>query len=212
MIIAIALSLAAVQLSLPKVVFPHKTQGEGLERCDQSCSPGSLGTRVRIGADLCRTEDTCREEVELESMASKMCEAWSKIFPEFLHSDGNGKQVKHDPAKGSWLPCSVFCQTTSNTWYSPRRELENYHLSSYFPDGTLCYEGDESEGNYYCQDRLCLPENMDSLGSIARTQLGKEGEFTHEDELILDQEGFIVRKLDDEELESLKNEEGFIES
>merc|ERR1712243_428960 len=89
-------------------------------------------------------------------MASKMCEAWAKIFPDFLHPDGDGKQVQHDPAKGSWLPCSVFCKTTSNTWYSPRRELENYHLSSYFPDGTLCYPGEGSEGNYYCQDRLCL--------------------------------------------------------
>ena len=114
--------------------------------------------------------------------------------------------------QGSWLPCSVFCQTTSNTWYSPRRELENYHLSSYFPDGTLCYEGDESEGNYYCQDRLCLPENLAAVGPDTRTQLGEEGEITHEDELILNKEGYIVRKQDQDDLDSLKNDEGFIES
>ena len=115
-------------------------------------------------------------------------------------------------SQGSWLPCSVFCKTTSNTWYSPRRELENYHLSSYFPDGTLCYPGDGEEGNYYCQDRLCLPENMNTVESITRNKLGEEGEYTHEDELLLDDEGFIIRKVEEKELESLKNEEGFIES
>ena len=86
-----------------KVVFPHSPQGQGLERCARTCTPGSLGTMVRIGADLCRTKegehDFCREEVEVDTMASKMCEAWAKIFPEFLHPDGSGKQVQHDPAK-----------------------------------------------------------------------------------------------------------------
>ena len=52
--------------------------------------------------NLCvSSENGCKEEIELETMASKMCEAWSKIFPEFIHSDGEGKQVKHDPAKVS---------------------------------------------------------------------------------------------------------------
>ena len=65
---------------------------------------------------------------------------------------------------------------------------------------------------YYCQDRLCLPEDLDTLGPNTRDQLGEEGDFTHEDELILDSEGFIIRKMDGEEMELLKIQEGFIDS
>ena len=53
---------------------------------------------------------------------------------------------------------------------------------------------------------------MDTVEASTRNKLGEEGEYTHEDELLLDDEGFIIRKVYEEELESLKNEEGFIES
>ena len=113
------------------------------------------------------------------------------------------------------MSCAVFCQTLSGTWYSPRTELAAYHLSSYFPDGMLCHKGDDSDDSdvsYYCQDKLCLPGNLDTVGPNTRVQLVEEGDYTPEDELILDQEGFIVRKMDEEEMDSLKDEEGFIES
>ena len=105
-------------------------------------------------------------------MTSVMCQAWAHIFP-FLDEDGVGKQIKQDNAKGSWLPCSVFCQTKTGTWYSPRKELgeiilnllkyynnqlnfsDAYYLSAALPDGTLCYENENEK--YFCQDTLCLP-------------------------------------------------------
>ena len=85
-----------------QVAFPHYTHAEGVERCERSCTPGSLGTVVRTAGNLCRAKkgvrDSCREEVEVDTMASKMCLGWSKIFP-FLNSTGKGKQVQHNPAK-----------------------------------------------------------------------------------------------------------------
>ena len=63
--------------------------------------------------------------------------------------DGVGTLISQDNAIGSWLPCSVFCQTNTGTWYSPRRELEPYYLSAMLPDGTLC--SDNEDENLFCQ-------------------------------------------------------------
>ena len=124
--------------SAGSVIVPHKNPNYENERCDTMCLPGSLGkwkgnrnkylTWALIGirrsqASLCEpNSDQCQEEANIEDMTSVMCQAWAHIFP-FLDEDGVGKQIKQDNAKGSWLPCSVFCQTKTGTWYSPRKEL-----------------------------------------------------------------------------------------
>ena len=104
-----------------------------------------------------------------------------------------GKQVKHQPVKGSWLSCAIFCkvtflfllhlkykntrhfysyfsftsnQTSTNAWYTPRRELDRLNVDSFFPDGVWCHRDIDPENhivrNYYCQNNLCLPEVLDS--------------------------------------------------
>ena len=64
-----------------------------------------MGTVVRTRGNLCRPKqrDSCRlrDYVMVNTMASKMCLAWSKILP-FLHPDGHGKQIQHDPVKVSF--------------------------------------------------------------------------------------------------------------
>ena len=132
--------------SLSAVVVPHDKK-ETNERCDASCTPGSLG--VRSGPRLCQpSQSQCKEEVEMTKMTDKLCEAWARILP-FLNTSGRGRQILADPAKGSWLPCSVFCETVSGTWYSPRTELHHYYLSAALPEGTLCHSTEEE--SYYCQ-------------------------------------------------------------
>ena len=156
--------------SLSAVVFPHG-EPQSNDRCDSSCTPGSLGV-VRGGQSLCRpAQSQCDQQVSIANMTDKLCEAWARIFP-FLRSSGHGRQILQDPAKGSWLACSVFCETVSGTWYSPRTELSHFYLSAALPEGTLCHSSEEED--YYCQvtlntqgrgsylvawlqDTLCLP-------------------------------------------------------
>merc|ERR1711936_1356737 len=108
-----------------KVVFPHDS-GLGPDRCDTSCTEGSLGSLKQN--NLCEPkEGTCGAMVDINDLASKRCEAYAQLLP-FLHPDGNGKQVHHQPSKGSWLSCAVFCQTRKGAWYSPRQELAGYFL------------------------------------------------------------------------------------
>ena len=121
-------------VSQSAVVVPHGDLNYDHERCEASCTPGSLGV-LRSSSSLCRpSQSQCRQEVNMTEMTDKLCEAWAMMFP-FLLPSGRGQQVVADPALGSWLPCSVFCQTVSGSWYSPRRELEEYHLSVNLPEG-----------------------------------------------------------------------------
>ena len=59
--------------------------------------------------------------------------------------------------KGNWMPCAVFCKTSSGAWHSPRKELENFNVDPYFPDGVWCHIDRKTNTNYYCQNHLCLP-------------------------------------------------------
>jgi len=187
-----------------KVVFPHDS-GLGPDRCDTSCTEGSLGSLKQN--NLCEPkEGTCGAMVDINDLASKRCEAYAQLLP-FLHPDGNGKQVHHQPSKGSWLSCAVFCQTRKGAWYSPRQELAGYFLESSLPEGTLCYS--EGDIQHFCQDSLCLPRDP----ALATRSLLEEGEFSPRDLLILDNQGHVLSKAG-ELVEDVvgKNDETLIDS
>jgi hypothetical protein len=67
---------------------------------------------------------------------------------------GEGRRFQHEPTKGSWISCAVFCRTERDQWYLPRAELGH---AAFFPDGTWCHT-DEYGRDYYCQKSLCLPD------------------------------------------------------
>jgi len=135
-------------MSLGSVLVPHVQQNLDHERCDSMCLQGSLGTK-RSGRLLCEPDSAqCPDLINMTLVASSMCRAWAHILP-FLQPKGVGTQISQDNAIGSWLPCSVFCQTNTGTWYSPRRELEAYYLSAMLPDGTLC--SDHGDEDLFCQ-------------------------------------------------------------
>lgn len=55
------------------------------------------------------------------------------------------------------MGCAIFCKRIdSNSFITPRVELNDLGISPYFPDGTWCYN--ESGVNYYCLHHHCLPE------------------------------------------------------
>ena len=62
--------------------------------------------------------------------------------------------------------CSYTFQTSTNAWYTPRRELDRLNVDSFFPDGVWCHRDVDPEThyvrNYYCQNNLCLPEVLSS--------------------------------------------------
>ena len=49
--------------------------------------------------------------------ASQQCKEWGKLLSRSGKSTvellPEGKQVKHQPVKGSWLSCAIFCKVTS---------------------------------------------------------------------------------------------------
>ena len=89
--------------------------------------------------------------------ASSQCQGWSSLLNGLVL--GEGRQVKHQPVKGNWLACAVFCKTASGgQWYAPKKELEAINIDPYFPDGVWCHTDHQTQTNYYCQNHLCLPE------------------------------------------------------
>ena len=62
--------------------------------------------------------------------------------------------------------CAYTFQTSTNAWYTPRRELDRLNVDSFFPDGVWCHRDVDPEThyvrNYYCQNNLCLPEVLSS--------------------------------------------------
>ena len=72
---------------------------------------------------------------------------------------GEGRQVKHQPVKGNWLACAIFCKhSTTGSWYSPKKELQKLNVNPFFPDGVWCHIDRQTNTNYYCQNNLCMPE------------------------------------------------------
>jgi len=152
---------------------------------------GSLVTRGRLCTP--KLGGSCPSPVSVDSLATARCKAYSQLLPLLLHEEGRGKQVRHQPTKGSWLSCAVFCQTNKGAWYSPRRELAAYHLDSHLPEGTLCHH--DGSIPYYCQDNLCLPADP----GVGDRSLVVEGEIQDTDIIILDNEGFVVTTVEGEQ-------------
>jgi len=198
--------------SLSKVAFPH-IAGLPPPRCSSSCTKGGKGFIERRQLNLCTPEKqaSCpgRKAVEVDALVSKRCEAYAKMFT-FFKSEGNGKQVKHAPNKGSWLSCAVFCQTTSGSWYTPKSELAAFYMKNHLPDGVVCHE--EEGDNYYCQGGFCLPEDMSTLATDTRSVLlDNTSDYSESDRLILDDEGHIEGTEEITYTEEGAEEQGFIE-
>ncbi|CAG9765921.1 unnamed protein product [Ceutorhynchus assimilis] len=90
--------------------------------------------------------------------ASQKCKEFSKLLPE-LDPKGFGLQAPHEDAR-VWSSCAIFCKRKdSGVFYTPRIELNDLSVSSYFPDGTWCHR-DATGTNYFCMQHHCLPETF----------------------------------------------------
>lgn len=70
------------------------------------------------------------------------------------------------------MGCAIFCRRKdSNSYYTPRVELNDLGVSPYFPDGTWCHTDKKGE-NYFCLQHHCLPEVVciEILSQIFKTR------------------------------------------
>ncbi|XP_067002114.1 A disintegrin and metalloproteinase with thrombospondin motifs adt-1-like [Anabrus simplex] len=107
---------------------------------------------------LCPDDKLCKKKKRksAQDYATTACEQFSKLLPE-LDPKGSGLQAPHEEAR-MWMGCAVFCRRKdTGSYYTPRIELNDMGVDSYFPDGTWCHN--DGKVNYYCLHHHCLPEN-----------------------------------------------------
>lgn len=64
-----------------------------------------------------------------------------------------------------WTACAIFCKRkNSDTFYSPRLDLNDLNVDPYFPDGTWCHTS--TKQNYFCLQHQCVPEAVSTLAFI----------------------------------------------
>ncbi len=143
-------------------------------KCKSSCITDSKGYQLRRrecnnpvpvntdqgcegpahGVFLCDDRKLCKKRQSIVEHASERCREFSQKLPAL---DARGLQAPYESAR-LWMSCAIFCRRKdSGTYYTPRIELNDLGLSSYFPDGTWCHKDDLGE-NFYCQQNHCLPE------------------------------------------------------
>ncbi|XP_066143129.1 A disintegrin and metalloproteinase with thrombospondin motifs adt-1-like [Euwallacea fornicatus] len=120
---------------------------------DQGCE----GVNRQFG--LCKDDTVCNAgRIPVVEYASMECRTFSNLLPE-LDPNGVGLQAPHEDDR-VWTSCAIFCKRkNSGAFYTPRIELNDIGVSSYFPDGTWCHR-DPMGMNYYCMNHHCLPENF----------------------------------------------------
>ncbi len=133
----------------------------GKERpiCRSGCTDFSVGTRTTV--ELCDDSDVCKahQRLSVDAWATRKCGEWARAGLIPVDDDDKapkGRRFKHEPSKGSWISCAVFCETPSGSWYSPRGELK---AEAFFPDGTWCHRDVDGQ-DFYCQSNLCLPPDV----------------------------------------------------
>lgn len=129
--------------------------------CHSSCTDYSVGVRTKV--ELCDDTDFCAGKgprISVDEFAGRKCGQWIRSgIGAAAGITPVGRRFKHEPSKGSWISCAVFCRTESGAWYSPRAELRS---EAFYPDGTWCHRDTGIDGtDYYCQKNLCLPQGAD---------------------------------------------------
>ncbi|XP_067208402.1 A disintegrin and metalloproteinase with thrombospondin motifs adt-2-like [Linepithema humile] len=87
--------------------------------------------------------------------AATKCDEFSRIMSELKLK--LGWQAPHEVDK-PWIACTIHCvQKNFSSHFALRKELLNFGIDPYFPDGTWCHK--EGDQDYYCRFHHCLPEN-----------------------------------------------------
>ncbi|CAH1981328.1 unnamed protein product [Acanthoscelides obtectus] len=169
-----------IEKTLPKP-FSSKPGGWGPWKrgeCQSGCIEKSMGYSIKrrfcnnpkpvnsdegcVGSsmerELCSDKKICKAKRQpIVNYASDKCREFAQLLDE-LDPDGGGLQAPHEEDR-LWMGCAIFCKNKDlGTFYTPRIELNDLGVSSYFPDGTWCHR--ENSMNYYCLQHHCLPENF----------------------------------------------------
>lgn len=141
-------------------------------RCKSECIQRSQGRQINTrhcnsagsplaceghsySVTLCNDERLCRKRKTVAEYGTAKCKEFNEYLP---HIDPNGIALQAPYQKlRLWMSCAIFCKhKDTGSYYTPRIELNDLGISSYYPDGTLCHS--ESNEDYYCLQNHCLPE------------------------------------------------------
>nr|XP_012224546.1 PREDICTED: A disintegrin and metalloproteinase with thrombospondin motifs 3-like [Linepithema humile] len=105
---------------------------------------------------LCDASSLCSgKRKTVAEFAAIKCDEFSRIMFELELKPG--WQAPHEVDK-PWIACTIHCaQKNFSSYFALRKELLNFGIDPYFPDGTWCHK--EGDQNYYCRFHHCLPEN-----------------------------------------------------
>ncbi|XP_067208400.1 A disintegrin and metalloproteinase with thrombospondin motifs adt-2-like [Linepithema humile] len=105
---------------------------------------------------LCDASSLCSgKRKTVAEFAATKCDEFSRIMSELELK--RGWQLSHAVNK-PWIACTIYCARKNfSTYFTLRKELLNFGIDPYFPDGTWCYK--EGDQDYYCRFHHCLPEN-----------------------------------------------------
>ncbi|XP_012224544.2 A disintegrin and metalloproteinase with thrombospondin motifs adt-2-like isoform X1 [Linepithema humile] len=105
---------------------------------------------------LCDASSLCSgKRKTVAEFAVTKCAKFTDIMSELELK--RGWQLSHAVNK-PWIACTIYCARKNFfTYFTPRKELLNFGIDPYFPDGTWCYK--EGDQDYYCRFHHCLPEN-----------------------------------------------------
>lgn len=104
---------------------------------------------------LCDDKNVCSKRKSVMDYGTQKCKEFSRKV-DTVDVTSFGLQASYDNLR-LWMPCAIFCQRkNTNSYFTPRVELNDLGINPYFPDGTLCHQ--EGKEKFYCIQHHCLPE------------------------------------------------------
>lgn len=121
-----------------------------------SCSGFNSDVRLCKDTKICEKEG--RKRIAAFEFASERCLNFSSKV-DAIDGTAGGSQKDHEPDR-VWVGCTVFCRNKdSESFYTPRIQLNKLGIDPYFPDGTWCHKDTEGQ-NYFCRKHHCLPADF----------------------------------------------------
>lgn len=110
---------------------------------------------VSQSVSLCDDKKICHSRRSVSDYGTQKCKEFSGKV-ETIDSEGTGLQASHESLR-VWMACAIFCKRkNTNSYFTPRVELNDLGVNPYYPDGTLCHQ--EGNEKFYCIHHHCLPE------------------------------------------------------
>lgn len=130
--------------------------GKGFQMKRRRCSNNDDSCDgVSQSVSLCDDKKVCQSRRSVSDYGTQKCKEFSRKVGT-IDAEGVGLQASHESLR-VWMSCAIFCKRkNTNSYFTPRVELNELGVNPYYPDGTLCHQ--EGNEKFYCIHHHCLPE------------------------------------------------------